>query len=162
MQFNDKHSFDQPAEKVIKMFSDKAYFEKKYKALGYTGIEVLEHSADGGKFRIKVRYSAKSDAAIPDFAKKFLAPVNVVTQTDSWDVAKKTGRIEAEIRGVPVKVTSEMALKDEGGGCTNHMKWNISCGIPFIGGKLEDVVSGDIKAKSKTDLAQSRELLKGY
>ena len=162
MQFNDKHNFDQPAAKVITMFSDKAYFERKYKALGYTGIEVLEHSADGGKFRIMVRYSAKSDASIPDFAKKFLAPTNVVTQTDSWDVAKKTGRIEAEIRGVPVKVTSDMTLKDEDGGCVNQMKWNISCGIPFIGGKLEDVVGGDIKAKSKTDLAQSRELLKAY
>lgn len=162
MNFTDKHSFDQPAAKVIKMFSDKAYFEKKYAALGYSGIEVLEHSADGGKFRIKVRYTARSDAPIPDFAKKFLAPSNVVTQTDSWDTAKKTGRIEAEIRGVPVKVSAEMALKDEGGGCANHLKWSLNCGIPFIGGKLEEVVAGDIKAKSGLDQARSRELLKGY
>lgn len=162
MQFNDKHTFDQPADKTIRMFSDKAYFESKYKGLGYSAIEVLEHSATGGKFRIKVRYSAKSDAPIPDFAKKFLGAVNVVTQVDSWDVAKKVGRIEAEIRGVPVKVSADMSLKDEGGGCANLMKWNISCGIPFVGGKLEEVVAGDIKAKSRLDQAQSRELLKAY
>lgn len=162
MNFTDMHSFDQPADKVIKMFSDKAYFEKKYKGLGFTGVQVVEHSADGGKFRIKVRYSAKSDAPIPDFAKKFLAATNEVTQTDSWDTAKKTGRIEAEIRGVPVKVSADMTLKDEGGGCANHMKWSLNCGIPFIGGKLEEVVAGDIKAKSKLDQAQSRKLLAAY
>lgn len=162
MQFNDKHSFDKPSASVIKMFSDKAYFERKYKELGFSGIEVLEHSLDAKKFRLKVRYSAKSDAPIPDFAKKFLGDSNVVTQTDTWDIGKKTGRIEAEIRGVPVKVFAEMALKDEGAGCSNTLKWNLNCGIPFIGGKLEEVVAGDIKAKSKADQAKSRELLKAY
>lgn len=162
MQFNDKHSFDQPAASVIKMFSDKAYFERKYKDLGFREIEVLEHSVDAKRFRIKVRYTAKSDAAIPDFAKKFLGDSNVVTQTDAWDIEKKTGRIDAEIRGVPVKVFADMALKDEGAGSANTLKWNLNCGIPFIGGKLEEVVAGDIKAKSKLDQAKSREILKSY
>jgi hypothetical protein len=162
MQFTDKHTFDKPATTVIKMFSDRAYFERKYQELGYSNIEVLEHTADGKKFRIKVRYTAKSDAAIPDFAKKFLGASNVVTQTDAWDADRKTGRIEAEIRGVPVKVTADMKLADEGAGSANTLKWNLDCGIPFIGGKLEQVVAGDIQAKAKFDVAKSRELLKNY
>ena len=47
MQFTDKHTFDKPAASVIKMFSDKAYFERKYKELGFKSIQVLEHSGDG-------------------------------------------------------------------------------------------------------------------
>jgi hypothetical protein len=144
------------------MFSDKAYFERKYQDLGFKNIEVLEHTADARKFRIKVRYSAPNSAPIPDFAKKFLGENNVITQSDTWDLEKKTGRIEAEIKGVPVKVVADMKLADEGGGSANTLKWNLSCGIPFIGGKLEEVVAGDIKGKSKTDLAKSREILKGY
>ena len=159
MQFNDKHSFDKPAATVLKMFSDKAYFERKYKELGYTGIEVLEHSNDGRKFRIKVRYSAKNDAPLPEFAKKFMADSNVVTQSDTWDLEKKTGRLEADIRGVPVKVFADMTLKDEGTGSANFLKWNLDCGIPFIGGKLEQVIGDDIKNKAKTDIAKSREIL---
>lgn len=162
MQFNDKHRFDKPAASVIKMFSDKTYFERKYKALGFSGIEVLEHSLDANRFRIKVRYSAKSDAPIPDFAKKFLGDGSVVTQTDAWNLQEKTGRIEAEIRGVPVKVSAEMVLRDEGAGSSNNLKWTVSCGIPLIGGKLEQVVAGDIRAKSKLDLAKSREILENY
>ena len=162
MQFTDKHSFDKPAATVIRMFADKAYFERKYKELGYSGIEVLEHSADAKKFRIKVRYNAPNSAPLPDFAKKFLGETNVVTQTDAWDLEKRTGRLEAEIRGVPVKVFADMKLADEGAGSANTLKWNLNCGIPFVGGKLEEVVAGDIRAKSKTDQAKSREILKGY
>ncbi|MEK6805310.1 MAG: DUF2505 domain-containing protein [Pseudomonadota bacterium] len=162
MKFDDKHAFGKPAATVLKMFSDRAYFERKYKDLGFTNIEVLDHSKTDTKFRIKVRYSARNDAPLPDFAKKFLGESNVVTQSDTWDLVKKTGRIEAEIRGVPVKVTADMALKDEGTGCANHLKWDLSCGIPFIGGKLEQVVGDDIKTKSKTDIAKSRAILESY
>jgi len=162
VQFNDKHTFDKPAATVLKMFSDKAYFERKYKELGYGNIEVLEHKADAKKFRIKVRYSAPNSAPLPDFAKKFLGETNTVVQSDTWDLERKTGRLEAEIKGVPVKVAADMKLADEGAGSANTLKWDLSCGIPFIGGKLEQVVAGDIKAKGATDLAKSREILKSY
>lgn len=162
MQFNDKHTFDKPAATVLKMFSDKAYFERKYRELGYSNVEVLEHAADAKKFRIKVRYSAPNSAPLPDFAKKFLGETNTVVQSDTWDLERKTGRLEAEIKGVPVKVAADMKLADEGAGSANTLKWSLSCGIPLIGGKLEQVVAGDIKAKGATDLAKSREILKSY
>src|SRR5689334_6459152 len=162
MQFNDKHSFDKPAATVLKMFSDKAYFERKYKELGFKDIQVLEHSSDGKKFRIKVRYAAPNSAPVPDFAKKFLGETNLVTQTDTWDLEKKTGRLEAEIKGVPVKVGADMKLADEGAGSSNTLKWNLSCGIPLLGGKLEQIIGSDIQSKAKTDIAKSREILKGY
>jgi hypothetical protein len=162
MQFNDKHTFDKPAAVVLKMFSDKAYFEKKYQILGYKNIEVLEHVADAKKFRIKVRYVAPNSAPVPDFAKKFLGETNTVTQSDTWDLEKKTGRLEAEIKGVPVKVSADMRLADEGSGSANTLRWNLSCGIPLVGGKLEQIVGSDIQSKAKTDLAKSREILKNY
>jgi hypothetical protein len=155
MQFTDTHKFDKPAATVLKMFSDRAYFERKYKELGFSNVEVLECTNDGKKFRIKARYSAPLDAPLPDFARKFFAAANVITQSDSWDLEKKTGRLEAEIRGVPVKVFADMKL-------ANTLKWNLSCGIPFIGGKLEEFVGSDVKAKGKADMAKSREILKNY
>ena len=162
MRFDEKHTFDRPAAAVLKMFSDKAYFEKKYAALGYRNIEVLEHKADAKKFRIKVRYTAPNSAPVPDFAKKFLGETNVVTQTDAWDLDRRTGRLEAEIRGVPVKVAADMKLADEGAGSANALKWSLDCGIPFVGGKLEQLVAADIRSKAQGDLATSRELLKAY
>jgi hypothetical protein len=162
MKFDDKHSYDKPAATVIKMYSDRAFFERKYKELGAEDIEVLECETVGNKFRIKCRFKVKNNAPLPDFARKFMAEMNTVTQQDSWDLKALTGRIETEIKGVPVKVSAVMTLKDEGAGASNNLKWDVSCGIPFIGGKLESVVADDIKAKSATDSRTSRRLLAGY
>ena len=162
MKFDDKHSFDKPASAVIKMFGDRAYFERKYKDLSFWNIEVLEHEKSATKFRIKVRYTTKNDAPIPDFAKKFLGESTQVTQQDAWDLDRKTGRLDIEIKGVPVKATADMVLKDEGKGSANNLKWNVSCGIPLVGGKLEKVVADDIQAKSKADIAASRKILADY
>jgi hypothetical protein len=162
MKFDDKHSFNKPADTVMRMFSDRAYFERKYKELAVDDLEVLECEKSGSKFRIKCRYKVKNDAPLPDFAKRFMAEKNTVTQQDTWDTATKTGRLDIEIKGVPVKVSADMALKSEGAGSANNLKWNISCGIPLIGGKLESVISEDIKHKAKNDIAVSRKILADY
>ena len=161
MKFDDKHSFDKPAATVIKMFSDRAYFERKYKELKVDDLEVLECEKSGNKFRIKCRYKITNNA-IPDFAKKFMGDKSTVTQQDSWDTAPMTGRLEIEIKGAPVKVSADMSLKNEGTGSANHLKWNVSCGIPLIGGKLESVISDDIKSRAKADIAASRKILADY
>ncbi|HEY0973683.1 MAG TPA: DUF2505 domain-containing protein [Solimonas sp.] len=162
MKFDDKHTFDKPAATVMKMFSDKAYFERKYEALGFKDITVLEHEKSDKRFHIKVRYTTKNTVTLPDFAKKFIPDTAVVTQSDTWDLTKKTGRIEAEIKGAPVKVVCDMTLKDEGKGAANHLKWNISCGIPLVGGKVEQLTADDIRAKAGNDVATTRKLLADY
>mgnify|MGYP001547241341 CR=1 FL=1 len=144
------------------MFSDKAYFERKYKELGGWDIEVLDHGMTGKKFRIKVRYTMKSNVPLPDFAKKFVPDTAVITQTDSWDVGTMTGRLEAEIKNAPVKVAADMTLKSEGKGSANHLKWNISCGIPLVGGKLEKIVAEDIQAKAVAGVAATKKILADY
>ncbi len=162
MKFDDKHVFDKPAATVMKMFSDQAYFERKYKALGFTDIQVLEHEKSATKFRIKVRYTAKNDVPVPEVVRKFIPATTVVTQSDTWDIGKMTGRIEAEIKGAPVKVSCDMTLKNEGKGAVNLLKWNVSCGIPLIGGKVEKITAEDIQAKAGNDVATTRKILADY
>ena len=162
MKFEDKHTFKAPADKLMKMFSDKAYFEQKYKKLGFTNIEVLEHSSNGDNFSITVRYNAKNDAPMPDFAKKFLPTESQVVQTDSWNTKSKTGSLSIEIKGVPVKINADMKVSDAGAGCANNLSWNLKCGIPLVGGKLEKVIAEDIQAKSAADIKASTELLAAY
>jgi hypothetical protein len=162
MKFDLKHSYNKPAAAVLKMYSDKAFFERKYKDIGAWDVEVVQHEKSDSRFSIKCRYTVKNDAPLPDFAKKFLGESTVITQSDTWDLKKATGRLEIEIKGAPVKVSADMTLKDAGSGSSNEMKWNVSCGIPLIGGKLESVVGEDIKAKSKKDEAVSQKILASY
>ena len=162
MKFDDKHTFDKPAATVIKMFTDRAYFERKYQDVGAWDVEVLECEKSAKRFRIKARMTVKSDAPLPDFAKKFMSASNVVVRQDTWDIDKRTGHLDIEIKGVPVKVSADMVLKDEGKGSANTIRWNLSCGIPLLGGKLESLLAEDIRMKGAGDLAVSRKILADY
>jgi hypothetical protein len=162
MQFTDKHSYSKNSDTVMKMYSDRAFFERKYKDSGYWDIKVLEHEKNGDRFRIKCQYTMKSSAPVPGFAKKFLPETATVVQEDSWDCKTKKGRLNIEMKGLPAKITCDMTLKDEGGGAANHFKWDVSVKIPLVGGKIEDLIAQDIRAKSKGDLEVSRKILESY
>lgn len=162
MQFEESHRFDKPAATVLRMFTDKDYFVRKYQELGFSGVEVLAHEDDGDHFEITVRYEAPSDAPVPGFAKKFLRERNTVTQTDRWDRGTMRGSIDAEIQGLPAKIHADMTLTDDGEGAVNRIVWRIDCGIPLVGGKIAKLIAEDIQTKSRRDQAKSRELLENY
>jgi hypothetical protein len=162
VKFEDKYVYNKPAATVIKMFTDRKYFEDKYKQTGAKDIEVLEHEKSDKKFRIKCRFKMKNDAPLPDLLKKFMGEYNTIVQEDIWDIASRTGKLNIEIKGAPIKVNADMSLRDDGDGSANIVKWDVSAGIPFIGGKLESFIAQDIKSKAKPDLVISNKLLASY
>lgn len=161
-RINLEHKLAKSPDEVMKMYSDRAFFEKKYAATGCTNIEVLDFKTSAKGFSITVRYDAQSDAPVPEFAKKFMGSTVNVTQTDSWDVATKSGKIVTDIKGAPVKVTADMKLEAAGKGSVNRMVWTLSCGIPLVGGKLESILAEDVKIKSARDEKASQKLLESY
>lgn len=162
MKFDDKHQYDAPAATLLKMYSDREYFAKKYAAMpGVKGFEVLECEKSGTKFRIKHRTQQRSDIPLPEFAKKFFAEYNTVIQQDSWDTATGLGQLEIELKGVPIKLSAAMKVTGDKI-ATNTLSWNVSCPIPLLGGKLEKVIADDIREKALVDAEHSRKLLKDY
>ncbi|GAC1631394.1 MAG: hypothetical protein NVS9B10_24750 [Nevskia sp.] len=162
MKFEDKHSYAKPAATLLKMYSDRAYFEKKYQAMpGVKDFAVLECETVGTKFHIKHKSMQKSDIPLPDFAKKFMAEYNAIVQQDSWDTATGIGRLDVEIKGVPIKLSAEMKVTGDKT-ATNTLNWNVSCSIPLLGGKLEKAIAEDIREKAKADAEVSASLLKDY
>lgn len=162
MKFEERHTFDQPAEKVMHMYADKAFFDRKYREVGAIECELLDHQRTDARFSVKYRLVMKSDAPLPEVAKKILGDTVKMVQQDAWDIGKRTGRIDIEIKGAPLKISADMKLIDEGGKGVNVQNWNVSCSIPLVGGKIEAAIAEDIKAKSKRDLAVSRKLILEY
>ncbi|MGH8456536.1 MAG: DUF2505 domain-containing protein [Stenotrophobium sp.] len=162
MKFEDKQVLDKPSDTVMKMYADRRFFERKYKEIGAWDIEVLEHEKSDRKFRIKCSYTLPSSAKMPGFVTKFIGNSTAIVQEDTWDIPGKTGRLNIEIKGAPVKISSDMTLKDEGKGASNNFKWTVSSGIPLIGGKLEAFIADDIKNKSQADLAATLKILADY
>lgn len=162
MQFSYKQTFPKDAEAVLRMFCDPAYHRDLQAALGATGYRQLELTDDGTRFHIKMSYEVKSDAPLPGFAKKILGETTTVTQTERWDRSTRKGEVIVEPRGLPGKIRCNTALTEAAGMATKTFDWEVTVKIPLVGGKLEDLVSGDIRRKDPIDAAASRKLLEKY
>ncbi|WP_029918767.1 DUF2505 domain-containing protein [Nevskia soli] len=161
-QYEERQSFSQPKDKVLRMFCDRAYFERKYAASGGWDIKVLEHELSAKRFRIKCTYHRKPDAEVPGFAKKFIGESVQVTQEDVWDLETATGRLSIEIRNAPIRMSAEMRVVVEKGGCANVLQWTLNCPVPLLGGKLEQMLMSEMRNKAAADLEISRKLLADY
>ncbi|MEN8720480.1 MAG: DUF2505 domain-containing protein [Oceanococcaceae bacterium] len=161
ISFDDVQSFPIPAERVMAMFTDRAYFERKYAELA-NSFTIQEHRHDEAEFFIKALIHYDFDAPVPGFAKKILPGELTVTQSDRWDVAQRKGVLEVSISGAPVTMRADMTLVETAQGCENRMRWTITCGVPLIGGKLEKLIRDDVQSKAPRDLEVSREIAKEY
>ena len=162
MKFEERHSFDQPAATVMKMYSDKVFFDRKYVDVKAIEFELMDHQKTDSKFLVKYRLVMKSDAPLPEVAKKIMGENVKMTQQDSWDLLKRTGRIEIDIKGAPIKIGADMKLIEENGKGVNVQSWTVTCNIPLVGGKIEAAIAEDIKAKARRDLAVSRKIILDY
>lgn len=159
--FDDVQSFEQDADTIIKMFTDKAYFEKKYAELA-NSCEIREHTSEGDDFHIKAYLHYDFDAPVPGFAKKLIADSLTVTQADTWNAKTRRGFLEVHMTGAPVSMKADMELVSTATGCENRMHWTISCNVPLVGGKLEKVIKEDIMSKAPKDLEVSRKIAASY
>lgn len=162
MKFVERHEFDRPAETVMKMYSDRAFFDRKYRELGTIECELLDHQQTEKVFSVEYRLEMESNAPLPEAAKKLIGSTIRMVQRDSWDLTARKGRIEIDIRSAPIRVQADMELIDEGGRGVNVQTWEVVCKIPLIGGKIEAAVAEDVKIKSRKDFAVSREIIKDY
>lgn len=162
MKFEVRHAFDQPAATVMKMYSDRVFFDRKYKEVEALECELLDHQKTDAKFSVKYRLVMKSDVPLPEVAKKILGDTVKMVQQDSWDLGTRTGRLDIDIRNAPLKVGADMRLIEEDGKGVNVQSWAISCSIPLVGRKIEAAIAEDIKAKAERDLRASRKIILDY
>ena len=162
MKFEERHSFDQSAETVMKMYTDRTFFDRKYAEVGTLECELLEHLSEPDRFMVLYRLVMNSDAPIPEVAKKVLGQTVRLTQRDSWNPATRTGRLDIDIKGAPLKVWADMKVVEENGKGVNIQSWNVECGIPLVGNKIAAALAEDIRVKSRRDLAASRKIILDY
>lgn len=162
MKFEEVHAFDQSAETVMRMYADRAFFDRKYRDLAMVDFELLDHQQSDKRFSVKYRLVMKSDAPLPEAAKKIIGDNLRITQQDSWDLDRREGRIDIEIKGAPLTICADMKLGEENGRGVNRQHWTITCKVPLVGGKIEKAVAEDIRTKSRADLEVSRKIILDY
>lgn len=154
--------FPASSDVVIKAFTDKDFHLKKVDALGSTGVELLDSNDDPDNFHVKIRRHMPVEADVPSALKSLVPSSVTIVHKDAWNASSKTGHIDIEISGLPVTLTCDTTLRDEGDQCVYRYEWHIKAKVPLVGGKLEKVLAKDMDEKLPKETTASIPLLDAY
>ena len=144
MEIYEKHKYDHSTDALYALFTSKKEIRAKHKALGARNIRIDELQADDDG--AIVTFVRELPAKVPGVLSKFLEPWNVVTQSEEWECLDGdvyAADLDIDIANVPVTITGSLELKPTKGGCVNHVRLSVDCGIPFVGKTLVEFVGGD-------------------
>ncbi len=163
MKHQVKAHYPVSSDVLIKAFTDKAFHLSKLEQLGVTEHEVLGHSFDGQNFSIKIRRKQPLGVPIPAALKKLIASGEVtIEHEDCWNLPSKTGHVNFDIHGVPVKLSCKLSLADDAQGSVYTYDWDVNARVPLIGKVLEKTLVADLDEKIAAETAAGIALLDNY
>jgi hypothetical protein len=154
--------FPYDAEEVFRTGISREYIVAKGPALGHENVELLEleDGPDGGSAR--ARYTVESD--LPSWARKMLPARNTVTESHSWPGRGSDGgrayAFTVNVANVPVEIRGSVRLSPTSPtSCRSEARVEVKAGLPLVGGKLEDLVAGDLRRTMEGEEAFMQEWL---
>ena len=159
LTFEDQQRFAHKADHLLSRYCDPGFVLSRHQALGHQDVVILEHSDRDGRMRMRVRFVHALDADLPEFLRRFAKKRTQIVQTLEWDQANRTGRITIDAKGAPIKVEGDMHLEDCPEGCVASIRWELRCGIPLVGSKLEPLVRETMKRMTAEDQVVTQRLL---
>jgi hypothetical protein len=158
-EFEDRQCFAASRKRLLGLFGDRRFLERKLLLLGAWDIEFLEVAPSAGHARLQCRYHRPTDARIPAFARKFVADRVEVTQSEEWNLRDGTGVLTVAVKNLPLRIGAHMRLQPQVGGCANVLSWSLDCPIPLVGGRLERIAADEMRVKLAQDAEATRKLL---
>lgn len=135
------HSLTYPATTVDEVFA--MFVDESYREAVSAYQKVTDFSCDitaappGADVRIE---QAHSTDRIPSVAKKFVGDEIRFQQHESW--ADPSGAdVKVTIPGKPGDMEGTMGLRQDGDDVTQVVDMEVRVGIPFVGGKIEEMVA---------------------
>ncbi|MES3039941.1 MAG: DUF2505 domain-containing protein [Pseudomonadota bacterium] len=166
MKFETSVTWEAPLARVLAMLTSPDYVVRKAELANHDGFTVIAHEDDGRHFAITARVLSKPSIKLPAIAQKFVKSDQAIEidQVDRWDREAATGSLQIVNQSVKaVSISATMRLQECDGVTTNTISWNVSCDVPFVGGKLASLIAEDIQQKAAVNADVSRQiLLKNY
>jgi hypothetical protein len=135
----DAHSYGATIEVVQAMFADEAFIRAKYEGMGHRDVDILECTrTDDG---LTIRSTRVVEVDLPGFAKRFIKPVNTMTQVDTWTADGAggwSGTFDVDVKGQPVHLSGSMTLTPDGDSCVHEVTMSMDVKVPLAGGKIRD------------------------
>lgn len=151
MKYQEVIHYEQNAETLLRYFSDPEFFVRKYREQGATNVRVEASACSATESSVTVTRDVPVEVDVPSFARGLVPATITLVQTDSWDLARRQGRLEIVFKGMRVRLTCTMTLTDTPTGAREDLAFEIRVNVPLIGGKLEELLARDLRLKFGKD-----------
>jgi Protein of unknown function (DUF2505) len=136
-----------PAARVYAALTDEEFLRARLKRLGGKRSELASFSTVGGATRYSLRQMIDAEH-IPSVARSVVRGDLVIERTESWtrNNSEYDGTVDASIPGTPGSVHAVTSLLDTGSGSELILTGTVKVRVPFVGGKLEDLIVKQLTA----------------
>jgi hypothetical protein len=144
MKVHVKHTLKTDVGSAFKLCTDQKSQETVYVRLGGADHKIKR---DGRAPNVKLRISRKMPASPPAAIRRLVPETNDVSHTEDWsaDGDGFAAALAVEIKGVPVKIVGTKRLQPEKGGCSVEWNFDVTSGIPLLGGIIASFAGEEIK-----------------
>ena len=155
-----------PAEKVFATMTDEEYLRARLRELGGPGSDLLEHEAtpDSARYKLKQGLSEKD---LPPIVGKVMQGDLAIQRTETL---RKTGAdayggdVDVAISGVPASASGTMRLAGNGTGTGSEfeVRADVEVKVPLFGGKIEEIVAGQVRRLLEAETAFTARWLESH
>jgi len=153
-----------PAEKVFATMTDEEYLRARLRELGGPGSELLEHEATPESARYKLKQGL-SEKDLPPIVGKVMQGDLAIFRTETL---RKTGDdayggdVDVAISGVPASASGTMRLAGNGSGSEFEVRADVEVKVPLFGGKIEEIVAGQVRRLLEAETAFTARWLESH
>jgi hypothetical protein len=146
MKVHVKHALKADLASVFRLCTEQKSQEAIYAGLGGSDVKIRR---EGRAPNVRLHISRKEPANPPAAIRRIVPGVNEVSHTEVWTTEGHgyEADIVVEIKGVPVKIVGTKSLQPEKGGCSVEWKFDVTCGIPLLGGVIASFAGGETEQK---------------
>ena len=153
-----------PADEVYATMVDPDYLRARLQRLGGRGAGLLEHTADTGGARYRLRHGLDAKD-LPSLVRGVLPGDITIERTERWtrqDSGRYLGDVQVDIPGTPASAAGGMRLRDApAGGSELQVRADVIVSVPLIGGKIEGVVAEQVQNLLAAEVAFTQQWLAG-
>jgi hypothetical protein len=146
MKVHVKHTLKTDVASALKLCTELKSQEEIYAQLGGTDVKIKR---DGRSPNVKLKVSRKEVANPPAAIRRLVPSVNEVSHTEDWaaDGDGYSADIAIDIKGVPVRISGTKSLQPEKGGCSVEWTFDVTSGIPLLGGVIASFAGAEVEQK---------------
>jgi hypothetical protein len=150
MKVHVKHTLKTDVASAFKLCTEQKHQETIYAQLGGSNVKIKR---EGRAPNVKLTISRTEDANPPAAIRKLVPSESTVSHTEEWsaDGDLHQADIVIDIKGVPVKISGTKSLRPDKKDCIVEWRFDVSCGIPLLGGVIASFVGSEMEQKLESE-----------